>query len=178
VRPGALSARKSGPREIRRARRRRRHGCWGQLVAAPLWVAFEANLGTLLRTCDAVGACLAVPDTPHYRQALRRGDTLGPRRRPCIHWIRTGKERWVEQQRADGWRIVAVELAEGAIALPRVEPAQERTVILLGHEWHGVPDEQVEAADACIEIPMVGHGASLNVAVAGSLVLYRLAGLA
>jgi hypothetical protein len=28
---------------------------------APLWVAYEANLGTLLRTCDAVGACMAVP---------------------------------------------------------------------------------------------------------------------
>jgi tRNA (guanosine-2'-O-)-methyltransferase len=34
----------------------------------------------------------------------------------------------------------------------------------------------VERADACVEIPMVGSGASLNVAVAGSLVLYRLAG--
>jgi tRNA (guanosine-2'-O-)-methyltransferase len=49
---------------------------------------------------------------------------------------------------------------------------------LLGHEWHGIPDDQVEAADVCVEIPMVGQGASLNVAVAGSLVLYRLAGLA
>jgi hypothetical protein len=28
-----------------------------------------------------------------------------------------------------------------------------------------------------VEIPMVGRGASLNVAVAGSLVLYKLAGL-
>ncbi|MGW5188725.1 hypothetical protein ACWEOO_05690 [Kribbella sp. NPDC004138] len=28
-----------------------------------------------------------------------------------------------------------------------------------------------------VEIPMIGTGASLNVAVAGSLVLYRLAGL-
>jgi tRNA (guanosine-2'-O-)-methyltransferase len=27
-----------------------------------------------------------------------------------------------------------------------------------------------------VEIPMIGSGASLNVAVAGSLVLYRLAG--
>ena len=91
--------------------------------------------------------------------------------------MRTGKERWIEQQRADGWQIVAVELAEGAIALPRLEPARRRTVVLLGHEWHGVPEEQVDAADACIEIPMVGTGASLNVAVAGSLVLYRLAGM-
>jgi tRNA (guanosine-2'-O-)-methyltransferase len=147
-------------------------------VAAPLWVAFQANLGTLLRTCDAVGACIAVPDTEHYRKALEHGDTLGRRRRPCVHWIHTSKERWIEQQRARGSWIVAVELAEGAVALPRLEPANRRTVILLGHEWHGIPDEQVEAADICVEIPMVGQGASLNVAVAGSLVLYRLAGMA
>ncbi len=144
---------------------------------APLWVAFQANLGTLLRTCDAVGACIAVPDTPHYRKAGGRGDTLGPGRQPCVHWVTCGKERWIERQRACGWRIVAVELAEGAIALPRLEPARQRSVILLGHEWHGVPEEQVDAADVCVEIPMVGSGASLNVAVAGSLVLYRLAGM-
>lgn len=141
-------------------------------------MAFEANLGTLLRTCDAVGACMAVPDTHHYRQALAKGDTLGRGRHPCIHWVRTNKDRWVEEQRAGGWRIIAVELADGATALPRLEPAQERTVVLLGHEWHGVPEEHVAFADTCVEIPMVGRGASLNVAVAGSLVLYRLAGMA
>ena len=31
--------------------------------------------------------------------------------------------------------------------------------------------------DEAVELPMVGTGHSLNVAVAGSLVLYRLAGL-
>lgn len=147
-------------------------------MIAPLWVAFQANLGTLLRTCDAVGACIAVPDTRHYRDALAQGDTLGLRRRPCTHWVRMSKDRWVERQRADGWRIVAVELAENAVALPRLEPAAQRTIVLLGHEWHGIPEEHVAAADMCVEIPMVGQGASLNVAVAGSLVLYRLAGMA
>jgi tRNA G18 (ribose-2'-O)-methylase SpoU len=142
-----------------------------------LWVAFEANLGTLLRTCDAVGACMAVPDTAHYRKALAHGDTLGSHRRPCIHLVRGDKDRWIERQRAAGWQIIVVELADGAIALPRLQVAQQRTVVLLGHERYGVPDEQVELADTCVEIPMVGQGASLNVAVAGSLVLYRLAGL-
>jgi tRNA (guanosine-2'-O-)-methyltransferase len=172
-----LSAEKFRPGDVRRVRRRSRHRCWDHLVIAPLWVAFEANLGTLLRTCDAVGACMAVPDTAHYRKALAQGDTLGSRRRPCIHWVCGGKDRWIHQQRAIGWRIIAVELADGAVSLPRLEPARQRTVVLLGHERHGIPDEQVELADTCIEIPMVGQGASLNVAVAGSLVLYRLAGL-
>ena len=172
-----MSAQKSGRSDIRRSRRDRRHSCWDHLVVSPLWVAFEANLGTLLRTCDAVGACIAVPATKHYRDALAHGDTLGPHRRPCIHWVQTGKDRWVERQRAAGWRIVAVELAENAVALPRLEPALERTIVLLGHEWHGIPDKHVETADLCVEIPMIGQGASLNVAVAGSLVLYRLAGM-
>jgi tRNA (guanosine-2'-O-)-methyltransferase len=173
-----LSAHKSSPGEIRRSRRQRRHSCWDHLVVAPLWVAFQANLGTLLRTCDAVGACIAVPDSHHYRTALEQGDTLGLRQPPCVHWICTSKDRWIGQQRENGWQILAVELADGAVALPRLEPARQRTVVLLGHEWHGIPDDQVEAADVCVEIPMVGQGASLNVAVAGSLVLYRLAGMA
>ena len=48
---------------------------------------------------------------------------------------------------------------------------------MLGHEQSGIPDEAVELLDIAVEIPMVGTGSSLNVAVAGSLVLYKLAGL-
>lgn len=119
-----------------------------------------------------------MPDSPHYREALDVGDTLHLGRRPCVHWLPRSKERWVRSQRLGGWRIVAVELADGATPLPRLEPAATRTIVLLGHERRGVPEEIVEEAHECVEIPMVGAGASLNVAVAGSLVLYRLAGLA
>jgi tRNA G18 (ribose-2'-O)-methylase SpoU len=173
-----VNAAKKAGRDIRRTRRTRGHGCWGHLVIAPLWVAYEANLGTLLRTCDAVGACIAVPDTPHYRHALTIGDSRRLVQRCCIHWIHSGKDRWIRRQRQEGWHVLAVELADGAIALPRLVPAAHPTVVLLGHETQGVPAEHVEDADACVEIPMIGSGASLNVAVAGSLVLYRLAGLA
>jgi tRNA G18 (ribose-2'-O)-methylase SpoU len=172
-----VSPAKKAARDIRRARRTRGHSCWGHLVIAPLWVAYRANLGTLLRTCDATGACIAVPDTPHYREALSIGDSRDVARRCCIHWITTGKDRWIRLQRQRGWQILAVELADDAIALPRLAPAARPTVVLLGHETHGVPAQQVESADVCVEIPMVGSGGSLNVAVAGSLVLYRLAGL-
>jgi tRNA (guanosine-2'-O-)-methyltransferase len=147
-------------------------------MVAPLWVAYQANLGTLSRTVDAVGACLAVPHTAHYRRCLAQGDTLGHHRHPCTHWVRIGRERWVAQRQAEGWRVIAVELAADATPLTRLPPAGERTLVLLGHERHGIPEDLVERADECVEIPMVGRGASLNVAVAGSLVLYRLAGLA
>jgi tRNA (guanosine-2'-O-)-methyltransferase len=83
---------------------------------------------------------------------------------------------WIARQKSTS-RIVAVELADDATSLCRLAPARMRTIVLLGHEHHGVPDEVWPLIDEVVEIPMVGHGASLNVAVAGSLVLYRLAGL-
>ncbi len=171
-----MSGAKTTPRELRERRRAGRHGCWDHLIVAPLWVAYGANLGTLLRTCDAIGACLAVPRTPHYREALQIGDTLRGRR-PCVHWVTPSKQAWIERQRQSR-RIVAVELADGATPLTRLAPAREPTALLLGHEHRGIPDEVLAGVDECVEIPMIGWGASLNVAVAGSLVAYRLAGLA
>ena len=67
-------------------------GCQGKLIVAPLWVAYRENLGTLMRTCDAAGACLAVPDTPHYRLALDKGDTLHMLR---TFWVELSKEEWL-----------------------------------------------------------------------------------
>ena len=46
---------------------------------------------------------------------------------------------------------------------------------MLGQEQSGIPAEALRLLDVTVEIPMVGHGTSLN--VAGSLVRYRLAGL-
>lgn len=133
-----------------------------------------ANLGTLLRTCDAVGACLAVPRLPWVPEALARGNTL--RRRTCVHY--TGDPvRWLARQRASGTRVIGVELADEAIRLADLPAAHVPTVAVLGHEQHGIPPDALDLLDQVVEIPMVGHGSTLNVAVAGSLILYKLAGL-
>ena len=161
--------------DIRRQRRPRRHPCWDHLIAAPLWPMHDANLGTLLRTCDAVGACLAVPRLPWVPGALARGNTL--RQPPCVHWSGRDPCQWLRDQRSAGSRIVGVELADEAVRLGDLPAARQRTVAVLGHERTGIPAEAVDPLDVAVEIPMVGSGASLNVAVAGSLVLYRLAGL-
>ena len=160
--------------DLARQRRSRRHRCWDHLIAAPLWPMHGANLGTLLRTCDAVGACLAVPRLPWVPEALARGNTL--RRPACVHW--TGRDvcGWLAAQKSAGSRIVGVELADEAIRLGDLPAARQRTIAVLGHEQTGIPAEAVDLLDLAVEIPMIGSGASLNVAVAGSLVLYRLAG--
>jgi tRNA (guanosine-2'-O-)-methyltransferase len=133
-----------------------------------------ANLGTLLRTCDAVGACLAVPRLPWVPEALARGNTL--RRPACVHWTGPDACRWLADQRSAGWRIVGVELADEAVRLADLPAARERTIAVLGNERAGIPPEAIDLLDLAVEIPMIGTGATLNVAVAGSLILYRLAG--
>ncbi|WP_372672391.1 TrmH family RNA methyltransferase [Amycolatopsis kentuckyensis] len=143
-------------------------------MAAPLWPLHGVNLGTLLRTCDAVGACLAVPRFPWVPEALRRGNTL--RRPACVHWVHD-PPGWLARERAAGTRVVGVELAEEAVRLGDLPAARGRTIAVLGHEQTGIPPEALDLLDTVVEIPMVGTGASLNVAVAGSLVLYKLAGL-
>jgi tRNA (guanosine-2'-O-)-methyltransferase len=133
-----------------------------------------ANLGTLLRTCDAVGACLAVPPFGWVDEALARGNTL--RQPACVH--RVGSPlRWLADERHAGANILGVELADEAIRLADLPTARRRTVMVLGHESTGIPPEALNLLDGAVEIPMLGTGLSLNVAVAGSLVLYKLAGL-
>src|SRR5688500_12461199 len=145
-----MSAARVRPRkELRTVRRDRSHGCWNHLLAAPLWPKHGVNLGTLLRTCDAVGACLAVPDRPWVPEALDRGNTL--LRPSCVHWV-DRPLRWLATQRAAGAAVVAVELAEGAIRLGDLPAARRRTVMLLGHEHDGIPDEAMALVDLAVEI--------------------------
>ena len=145
------------------------------MLIAPLWPMHGANLGTLLRTCDAVGACLVVPRLPWVPEAVERGNTL--RHQACVHWVKGDPCDWLIRQRARGTHILGVELADEAVRLADLAPARTRTIAVLGHESSGLPPEALDLLDAAVEIPMVGTGHSLNVAVAGSLVLYRLAGL-
>jgi tRNA (guanosine-2'-O-)-methyltransferase len=84
---------------------------------------------------------------------------------------------WLLAERDAGSRILGIELVEDAIRLADLAPARGRTVAVLGHESTGIPAEVLDLLHDAVEIPMIGTGQSLNVAVAGSLVLYRLAGL-
>jgi len=117
---------------------------------------------------------MAVPETDHYRHALKIGDTLSSR--PCLHWV-SSKIGWIERQKNQEAQIIGVELGEDSISLAQVRQAKVKSIILLGHEHSGLPPEVWPFLDQVVEIPMMGVGSSLNVAVAGSLVLYKLAGL-
>ena len=168
--------RKRSKRELLTQRRRHPHGCWDHLIAAVPWPLHGVNLGTLLRTCEAAGACLAVPRYPWIPQALNKGYTAP--QPACVHWIKPDPVTWLgEQHQRDDTMIIGVELCDESIMLGGLKPARKRTIMVLGHEQSGIPDEALDSIDYAVEIPMLGTGTTLNVAVAGSMVLYRLAGL-
>ena len=84
------------------------------------------NLGTLLRTCDAVGACLVVPRRPWIDDALARGNTL--RRPSCVHRISRPTD-WLAAQRAAGAAVIGVELADDAVHLGDLPAARRRMAL-------------------------------------------------
>ena len=66
-----------------------------------------------------------------------------------------------------------LEQVEGAVMLDRVEidPA-ERYALVFGNEVEGVSQQAVDMCDGAIEIPQAGTKHSLNVSVAGGVVLW------
>lgn len=114
----------------------------------------------------------------HSRAELRR--QRRPRQHPAAtqlrHWV-ADPVSWLTHQHGAGARLLGVELAEGATRLGDLPAARQRTVVVLGHEAEGIPTDALELMDAIVEIPMIGTSLSLNVAVAGSLVAYKVAGM-
>lgn len=156
-----------------RLRSRDRDRC-GELLVACLWPKHGENLGSLVRTADALQACIAAPRSA--RPDVRKGLTIGEHQ-ACIHWV-NDPYYWLSDMNAQGNRIVAVELAHNAVPIYELEPRDyEPTIVVVGNETIGIPEWALALAHDVIEIPMYGVGNSLNVAVAGSLALYKVAGL-
>lgn len=127
-----------------------------------------------LRTCDAVGACMVVPNLRCVAEALQKGNTL---RTGSCNPLDLWRCRPMVRRHSDETQVVGVEFTDESIRLDDLPAARTRTVVVLGNEGYGIPPEAVDKLDLAVEIPMVGAGHSLNVAVAASLVLYTLAGL-
>ena len=79
---------------------------------------------------------------------------------------------FVRELKAQGYSIVAVEVAEGARAYQEFE-FPVRTCLVLGNEGKGVYPNVLRQCDAAVFIPMAGKGRSVNVAVAAAIVAFR-----
>ncbi len=132
------------------------------------------NVGSFFRTGDAFAierVCLCgITPTPPSRDIHKTA--LGAEL--SVEW-----QKWdstvecVKELRQQGYRTICIEQVEGATMLDRVEvDCNSRYALIFGNEVAGVDQAVVDECDAAIEIPQAGTKHSLNVSVAGGVVLW------
>lgn len=143
-----------------------------------VWVALDrvrdpGNLGTVIRTIDAVGAkgLILVGDTtdPYSLETVRA--TMG-----SIFAVPIAKAT-AEQFLA--WRrnfpgLVAGTHLRGAVDYRSVEYSGRPVLLLMGNEQQGLPDDLAAACEKLLRIPQAGRADSLNLAVATGVMLYEV----
>lgn len=126
----------------------------------------EANVGTLWRHATLYGAAFVF--TVGRRYVPQASDTAKtPRHTPLFHFDTVESLRRHLPHAAP---LVGVELDPRAVPLGRFAHP-ERAVYLLGAEDHGLSAADRDACHALIQVESPGL-ASMNVAVAGTLVMY------
>jgi tRNA G18 (ribose-2'-O)-methylase SpoU len=78
----------------------------------------------------------------------------------------------IEQGKKEGWRLVALEQTDLSQSLFDYR-FQRKTMLLIGNERLGVPEQELELADDVIEIPVYGHPFSYNVVTATTMAVYE-----
>jgi TrmH family RNA methyltransferase len=143
---------------------------------AKIWLVVQAlrdpgNLGTMLRTGDAVGAggLILLDDCadPFSVEAVRA--SMG-----AVFTQAIAQARWDEflpWLRAGSGQLVAASLRD---AQPyRQAPYQAPCFLMVGNESRGLPEDYELACDLRVTMPMKGRADSLNAAVAGAVLAYE-----
>ncbi len=149
------------------------------------------NVGAVMRACDAAGVTrlvaggltpypdLGAADPRRGPVAARASRELRKTALAAMQTVRVepapSVAEAVEQLRGAGVTIVAIERVPGARLLWEA-PALDASplALVLGHEVEGIGRDVLRLTDAVVEIPMLGAGSSLNVAVAAGVVLYEV----
>ena len=144
--------------------------------SAKIWLVAQAlrdpgNLGTMLRTGDAVGAggLILLDDCadPFSVEAVRA--SMGAvftqaiaqaKWEEFLPWLRGGSGQLVAASLRD-----AVDYRRAAYAAP--------CFLLVGNESRGLPEEYEAACDLRVTMPMKGRADSLNAAVAAAVLAYE-----
>ena len=145
--------------------------------AAPIWLVAQAlrdpgNLGTMLRTGDAVGAggLILIDDCadPFSAEAVRA--SMG-----AVFTVPLAQARWEEflpWLRGGAGQLVAASLRD---AVPyRGADYRAPCFVLVGNESQGLPEEYEAACDLRVTMPMRGRADSLNAAVAAAVLAYEV----
>ena len=135
------------------------------------------NVGSVFRTSDAFrvqrillcGITATPPNAEIHKTALGAEDV--------VEWrYFESTDDAVAMLRKEGYRIYAIELCDGSIALQDFETCDgEKYAVILGNEVKGVQQSVVDASDGAIEIPQFGTKHSLNVSVTAGMVIWEFA---
>lgn len=128
------------------------------------------NFGTLIRTADAAGfdGVLCTKGTVDaYSNKVNRA-AMGSNLYLPIYYIDNEALRTLSQDYA----LYAAALQEEAKSYLEVA-FEERTIIAVGNEANGLGEQVLELAKECIIIPIHGRAESLNVAIAGAILMYK-----
>lgn len=142
--------------------------CWVALSQ----VADPGNLGTILRTSDAVGGSgvmLVGPSTdPHDPSSLRAsmGAIFSQR------LVRATFDELADWKRRHGYFVVGT--SDRAIRDYRKAGYPIPLALYMGSEREGLSADEQKLCDELVRIPMIGHSDSLNLAVATGVMLYEI----
>jgi tRNA (guanosine-2'-O-)-methyltransferase len=163
-----------GPTDLKRLHREwnRRSGL--RLALLLDGVGSPWNTGSIVRTAAAL----------RIEHVYLAGGALSPNH-PKAGRTSMGTERYltwttferspdaVAAARAEGYRIVGLELADGAVPLHELV-VEGDICLVVGHEDHGLSLTMLEACDDVTFVPQLGRVGSLNVATATAMALYEL----
>lgn len=154
-----------------------------------LWnVTDPSNLGALIRTAVCLGAAaiLLGPGcaNPYYRKTIR--SSMGNVFSIPICSVDLNTLETLDRQSA---KVIAAALTEKAIKpqelkfafsrqtsenSPALDYCSNSVILLLGNEGYGLPTEVLALTDIQVCIPMAAGSDSLNVAVAGGILMYEI----
>ena len=147
-------------------------------AAGDVWVALDrvrdpGNLGTIIRTVDAVGArgVILIGETtdPFSLETVRA--TMGSVF--AVPVAKAGVEAFLAWRGQTGARLVGTHL-KGSVDYRTVDYSAGSLVLLMGNEQQGLPENLAETCEALIRIPQAGRADSLNLAVATGVALYEM----
>ena len=158
---------------------KRLHRSWRTRVDRRLALILDGlgtptNVGSIARTAAAYRVdhvWLAGP-TPPFESAGAQRTAMGTDRYLETSTVETTTAA-ITAARADGYRIVGVELTDGATPMHELDLASD-VCLVIGHEDHGIGKAALEACDAVAYLPQLGKVGSLNVAVATSIAIYEV----
>jgi TrmH family RNA methyltransferase len=141
--------------------------------------ASPGNLGTVIRSCDALqvdgviitGHAVDLYDPETIRATAGSFFTVPAVRLPSQNEL----VPWLDGLRRRQPRLQVVGTSAKAQIRVQDHDCTRPTVLLIGNENHGLSENYKALCDALVTIPMHGSATSLNVACATSILLYEIA---